>query len=572
MIGIFQFLVLTLVLVLLVDCSSKPKKTETATTNIEEAKSAGASSEKNSSAANPNDVMATSEVPKGATLTLKEAIQKSLENNLEIKKKRFELAKADSDYLKNESRYAFRALAGAEIQESRLPFNLNNVFTGTKSQTNIYSAGLDKTIQTTGTYFKLEGKSTRFDSNAFENQFRNPAGFGGLALPPLYTEALTLTISQDLLKNSFGIQDRNNEKILKHQVEILRGNIKNEIANQVVQSLLDYWNVSIQEKTLETYSKLKENSKNIRDLTIKKQGLGLSEGFEVNQWNALFTATETQMQNAIIQRDDAKRKLVRSLNLNSTDDVNLVIPPLSTELPENLNYEADLKYAYENRADFSSVRRRKEIAELSMSSAKSNALPSLKANGSYGFQSQNLASPQRGWTSDTTGPLPNQQGYGVLNQINPLNTEVNKFPTMQGSLQATYPIADPGVKAGLRDAEINKRQAILEENDLVKLVADDLKSKLEILQTSFRAMKNAEKTEEESQKYYNGILRSYRQGRFNAIAVKTALDSLVNDQLSAIQAKVNYNINLHRYYIAKNSLFNVYNIDTEKLIPSGDEP
>jgi outer membrane protein TolC len=141
------------------------------------------------------------------------------------------------------------------------------------------------------------------------------------------------------------------------------------------------------------------------------------------------------------------------------------------------------------------------------------------------------------------------------------------YPVKSGSVEFSYPILDKGVQAGIRDAEIQKRQASLEEQDLVKQVADDVKNKLDLVKSSHKIYENAKITEEESQKYYNGVLRSFQQGRFNAVAVKNALDAWVQDQLSLIRAKVDYNINLHRYYVAKNSLFEVYKIDKNKLVP-----
>lgn len=73
----------------------------------------------------------------------------------------------------------------------------------------------------TGTYFKIDASSQRFDSNAFEDPVQNASsGFSALALRPLYTGAITLTLSQDILKNSFGLKDQNIDKMLKHQSEI----------------------------------------------------------------------------------------------------------------------------------------------------------------------------------------------------------------------------------------------------------------------------------------------------------------------------------------------------------------
>ncbi|XDD41547.1 TolC family protein [Leptospira sp. WS60.C2] len=492
-------------------------------------------------------ILAAESDEKGFTLSLKEAVRYAIENNREVLQARLELAKADTNLMKFEAKYSWRAISRAEIDQKKFPFNQNNIFTGTRTQTNTYSAGIEK-LFTTGTYFKLEARSQRFDSNAFENPNQTPAGFTALGLPPLYTDSLSVTIAQDLLKNAFGANEKNMEKILENQTEIMREQMEDQVASKVVSTLVDYWNYSVKESGFQTFEQLLKNTKNVRDLTIRKQGLGLSESFEVNQWNALLSQVEGQMAQASAEKEEARRKLIRSLNLPE-DTIFQKTSPLSETLPDQLDYQSDIDYAYKHRADFRALQRKKENADLAMKMAKNEALPSLKVAGTYGYQAQNTISPQNNYSDNRNGVFSYQ------------------YPVMQGSVDLSYPIMDKGVKVGLRDAEIQKRQVSLEEADLVKAVSDDVKTRIDILKASYRVMENAKKTEEESRKYYNGVLRSFQQGRFNALAVKNALDTLVQDQLSLVRAKVDYNINLHRYYVAKNALFEEYGVDRAKLLP-----
>ncbi|MCG9875887.1 MAG: TolC family protein [Leptospiraceae bacterium] len=487
-------------------------------------------------------------IGKTTKLKLDEAINRALENNPNILRKKLDLAKADTDEQKNQGRYAWRAVADASIDQQKLPFNQNNLFSGTKQQTNTYNAGIEK-LFSTGTYFKVNVNTKRFDSNAFEDQFRTPAGFGGLGIGPLYTSSINLTIAQDLLKNAFGYKERKTEQILENNTLILKDQLEQELSQLIVESLVDYWDYSVKDNSVETYEQLLENTKNIRNLTIRKRSLGLSEGFEVNQWNALYAQAESQLQKAIVDRDEAQRKLVRTLALDPNTKFNEITPLVDT-LPSKVNYDSDLAYAYKHRADFRNMARKKENSELGLKIAKSDALPTLKVSGTLGYQGQNLIS---------TGENFSDKNNGITSQ---------KFPVRQGAVDFSYPLNDKGVEAGIRDAEITKRQALLEESDLVKAVADDVKTRIDLLKSSYKIYENARVTEEESKKYYNGVVRSFQQGRFNAVAVKNALDSLVQDQLSLIRAKVDYNINLHRYYVAKNSLFEEYKIDKEKLVPN----
>ena len=480
-------------------------------------------------------------------LTLKETVQRSVEFNPTIRNAKYELVKYDSGFMKSESKYSWRLVGGAEIVESKLPYNQANLLSGTKSQTNRYNMGIEK-IFNTGTYFKIDASTQRFDNNAFEDPLKSPSGFRGLAIPPLYTGAITATISQDILKNTFGLQDRNNQKILKNQSEITKEDLSLRLSNTIVAALVDYWNYSVSDSSTATFEQLLKNTKNIRDLTKQKTGLGLAENFEINQWNALYTQTENQLERAKLERDENKRKLIRNLNLTSDSEIGN-ITDLETELPTNLDYEKDLEFAYKNRGDWKSMKLRKEIAELSIKNANDNALPSLKVSGSYAYQGQTLISPQENFTNGTNG------------------ISSFKYHNLNANARLTYPIADTGVKAEIRDAHILQRQVAIMEDDLKKEIADEVRARVDAVIIGHKILQNAMKTRKESESYYNGLLGSFRQGRFTAVAVKNALDTLVQNELQETQAKINFNINILRYEVAKNSLLKKFDIDVDKIIP-----
>ncbi len=79
----------------------------------------------------------------GFNLSLRDAVHYAVDNNREVMQARLELAKADTDLLKYGGKFSWRVLAEAEIQQNKLPFNQNNIFTGTKTQTNTYSTVLE---------------------------------------------------------------------------------------------------------------------------------------------------------------------------------------------------------------------------------------------------------------------------------------------------------------------------------------------------------------------------------------------------------------------------------------------
>lgn len=480
-------------------------------------------------------------------LTTKEAVQRALQNNPEVKNNLFELGKADTNFLKSESKYSWRLVAGVDSQKSVLPDNQLNFFSGTKISNDKIFAGVEK-IFATGTYFKVEASSTRFDSNAFEDPIRNAGTFRALALPPLYTGAITLTLSQDLLKNSFGVQDRNLQKILENQAEISKLDLSFKVSNSIVNTLVSYWTYVISDTSIKTYERLLQNVRNVRNLTIQKSKLGLSENFEINQWNALLSQTENQLEKAKLEREENKRKLLRILGLPNDTEIGEIVD-LKEEIPSDYNVERDIEYAFQHRADWKTMSIRKEIVALSEKSAKDNALPSVKLTVVGTSKGQTIVAPQNNFLDTNEGTLS------------------RKYYEATANLRVTYPLADSGIKADLRDAKISELQVSLLEQDLKREIEDDIRIKYESVVVAHKILQNSIQMRKQSEAYYNGLYRSFNQGRFNSIAVKNALDTLVQNQLQETQAKINFNIEILRYEIARNSLLKTYEIDVEQLIP-----
>lgn len=480
-------------------------------------------------------------------LTLKEAVQKAVENSPEVKSNVYELAKTDTGFLKSQSKYSWRLIGGVDSQKQVLPDNQLNFFSGTKISNDKIFAGVEK-IFMTGTYFKVEASTVRFDSNAFEDPIRNAGSFRALALPPLYTGAITVTLSQDILKNSFGVQDRNLQKILEHQSEIAKLDISYKLSNLIVNTLVSYWSYVVSDSSLKTYEQLQRNTRNIRDLTVQKTKLGLSENFEINQWNALLSQTESQMERTKLEREENRRKLARVLGLPNDAELGQ-ISDLREEVPSDINLEKDTEFAFQNRNDWKALNLRKEIVAMSEKTAQDNALPSVKLNLIGSSKGQTLAAPQNNYL-DT--------GEGVMSR---------KYYEATANLRVTYPLGDTGVRADLRDSKVSSMQVSLAEQDMRREIEDDLKIKYETVLVGHKILLNATKTRKQSEAYYGGLYNGFRQGRFNAVAVKNALDTLVQNQLAETQAKINFNIDLLRYEIAKNSLLQNYEIDIDQLVP-----
>ena len=478
------------------------------------------------------------------SVTIEQAIKRIVKNNIHVLKMKYEYQRSDSDEKKSKSKYSYKAIAEASIKESKLPFNRANFFSGTKSQTNRYAAGIE-TMFESGTYFRVEASSTRFDSNAFEGDMYASSGFQSLGIPPLYTGQIKALISQDLLKNSFGYAERKQNEILQNKSEMTKNEISARISGLIVESLISFWNYTIAKESLHSYERLHENTKRIRNLYVRKQQIGLAESFEINNWNALLTQAESRMEEARLNLTKAELALKRDLNLAANED----IPDV--ELLQELNFQPDpqkdLDYAYKHRADYLNILKLKNIAALRVKIAQNAALPEAKLSASVSSQGQTIVSPGENFSDSN---------HGVTS---------GKYKEYGAQLSIKYPLFDPGVKADKKDAEIFSRQILLDEERVRREVHDDVNQQIETLLVSQKIYKNTILAEAETRKYYNGIYSKFSRGKYDALTIKNSLDSLIQSELRTIQTKINFNINLMRYHISKNSINENFGINPNEF-------
>lgn len=480
-------------------------------------------------------------------LKLEDAVKQVLENNLTVKNAKLEVAKTLSPSDKNESKFVWKIYGDITSTQINNPFNQNNIFSGTKISNDKIAIGIEKEFKT-GTYFVVEASTVRFDSNAFEGTLGQAFGFSNLAIPPLYTGALSIKLSQELWKYSFGKTEKNKEKILQTQAEIERDKLVLLLTQVVAKVLVDFWTLAIYESASNTYEKLLKNARFILNITYQKQKIGTADGFEINLWNSIVRNLESTYEKAKLDEKISFINLTRILGVDPKTTNISGVTELKEEIPKDISYERDLEYALRKRIELKNLKKAAKLAKLNLENAEEEDAPSIKVTASYNTIGQTLISPQDNFLNTN---------LGVFSL---------RYPEKRIDLTVKYPLDDIGLKANINDAKLSIAQLSEQEKDLVKEISTELQDRIQAIEASYKTMKTAQRNVIENQRYYNGLVEGFRAGRFPALQVKTGLDNLAIAELQYIQAKVNFNINLLRYEIAKNSLFDNYGIDPDKVI------
>ena len=474
--------------------------------------------------------------------SVKELIALVLDRSDPVRIQQLEILKSDTDLRKSNSIYAPALESGWQKRVTKKRYT--NSFTSGDTTETTRSYIKAKKLFSSGTYFETEVADNYISSEEVNNPAFSSLGSADSIFSPakLHTTNLSLVLRQELLKNAFGHNFRRNKKIQQSKAQIQRQDLIYDLSALVVNTMVDFWRLSIAQENIRTSRRLLENTRKVRVITIRKKRLGLAETFETKQWSALVSQAKTRLEESTLQYDNLERDLLRILNLSPKQKLG-ISSDLSAKLPTDLDFERDLQFAYRTRPDYKSMQLQKENAKKLLEISENQLLPSLSVGARYTGQGfDRKASEAYGHSLD------------------------GKYPDYSFDFKVEYPLWDEGLKVERRNAKINLRQLDIQEKQLRRQIRDEIKEGIQKIQVAHQRVLHSKDALSFNRSYYNGLLRRYRQGRFSATAVKNALDTLVQSEQGFTESIVNFNIALVRYALSCNTLFKKYNIDIDKVV------
>jgi len=473
---------------------------------------------------------------KNIKLSLSEAINMVLKNNLTLKSAAYDLLMSDSDYLKFQKKYSINLSGEAYFQDQTTPSSgIQSSFGGDQS-TNFDLMFTVSKLFSTGTLLRGGISNSIYDQND-----KAIPGIKPYEDPAFFKPVFFLHVQQSLLKNAFGFNDMRQLRSLKEASEIKKDAYIDQLSVLVVSALVDYWQVIIERGALRNAREEYKSTVEIRDIIARNIKYGLSERFELNQYDSLVAAAKSRLEFAEYSLEEAIRKLLRTINMPPDTKVE-GITELSDQ-PVNAVLEDSIKIAFEKRNDYRNSQKQVELAELNLAIAGNNLLPSIDAYFTLTHMGQ----------SDKFGDAFT-------------NVLAGDYPTWKAGVIVTYPLWDKETKASVRDADYKLKQARIELEKLRQEVRDDVINRHERVLLFYSMLVNNREVLRESELYYSRVRDQARKGKLNSLAVKNALDSLSSARQKVLESLVQYNIAILQYDLAKNEIFEKYNVDIKSLL------
>ncbi len=468
-------------------------------------------------------------------LNLKKVLNLVIKNNLDVKKTLLDYKASTVELNKYQSRFSYNLFLKPNYTSTENPSeNPSSTFSGTGSNTYNVETGVSKKLRT-GTEISI-GLNSLYQniSGAEINTGDMNIDMGGKG----YQSGFVVSIRQDILKNIFGINDQRREKIISNASKMQKQFVKLNLANLLVEALIGYWNVLLSEENLNTVKSNLESTISIRNLIKRKQSLGLSEKEELLDWDSKVLQGRNMVEIAEKSLYDAKRAVLRTLDLDESTVFDIVKNFKTTE-PE-VSLEHAIKDAFLKRVDLINQKTLLKNSEFECEIASNNLDPSLTLNLSAG----NI-------------------DYSTDNFSNTFN-DVNKQWSI--GLELTYPLGNKEAKTKMDEAIMNHKKNQIELKRIEKEIRDEIDSLVKQCDVMFSVYKRTKKSMDYSKNYYHQVLKKFKQGRYDAVNLKLSLDNYINLRQEELKALVDYNIILLRRDLARNVIFENYNINIDSIL------
>lgn len=377
---------------------------------------------------------------------------------------------------------------------------LNPAFQGSSREQTSLSLGFTKKTRF-GLDAELSYNSIREDYAGRPTQF--------FALNDYYTNNLTLSLEQSIIKNAFGAQSRNEEKALNLEYEAEHLMSEREAVEVLVTAEKAYWDLAFNEEIVETLGESVKRAKAILDYNQKRFDRNVVENDEVLQAKAGYLLRQLDYEEA----KDNYTQVVKNFR-SMIETSQKITPPL--EIPsysEALNYQ--IPKMTKKSANYLSRLRQMKAAKARLKALKESAKPDLKV-----------------YASLVTGDI--QANYADANQgafttDSPVSTVGIRFstPLAFGKINTLFEAYSEEASA----AEMSlARLAVDERVEKEKLIKrfKDLQERLKLSQDLEMAQKKKLENERKFQ----------RRGRSTTFQVLTFEQDYLNSQVSGLRLRL----------------------------------
>jgi outer membrane protein TolC len=466
-------------------------------------------------------LVAGAQAPEGPKrLSLQEAIQTSLENNLQVQVAREVRESTRAGVLVNAGPFDWNLTSSLTVSrtEDFSRFDQTGFLKSSESESTSrsFTLGTTKLFSTGGT-LSLSYRPSYFSSRSTVD-YNVPQPTATSVTPFPYDGSLTASFTQPLLKG-FGRETAESLLIVARkgaaQADLT---FQKSIIDLVASTESLYWDVVYAQRNLANKkAALALAQKQLRENQIRVE-VGTLAPIEVTSAEAAVALKEQEIITAEAQYLNARDALIRALYPTTERPSGLEL----TDAPGIKAMETD-----EAAAERMALDRRVELK---------NARLDLESKQVLETAARNRLKPQLDLTLGYTGNASNRDSYSGIQS----DVFGSKYPGYNATLSFAMPIANRAAKGSEGQARANRRSSELSLRDLELGIVLEVRTALRTLEASEKGVKAAEKTRIFREKNLEAEQKKFENGMSTNFFVLQRQDELDQSRASELQAQISY--------------------------------
>lgn len=466
-----------------------------------------------------NGMVSTSQdTRKQMFLSLEEAINLVLQNNLEISIEQYnpEIRKED---IKN-AEAAF---------DSTLKSSGNQIFNETQSEqsptsTTSIQTGIQKRFTTGGSY-ELNLKTGRLAFDPLTQTITDPETnlpvTTEISIDPSYSTGIELTLSHALLRNRGTDVNTAQIRIAQKNREVSISELRSTVIDIVSEVKTTYWRLVNALGDLEAKRLSLQLAYDLVKINEAQVNVGTLAPIEVLQAKATAASREVDIISAEQTVRDVEDSLKRLLNIPETDPIwtAAIIPtdaPLSAR--QNISLQESIQSALENREELAQLQKALEIQEISLNVADNQLKPQLNAFSTFDVSGQD---------NDIGGSISDF-------------TEFNEASVTVG-LQFEYPLGNRAAESSYNKAKLNIDQTRLSVQNLEQAIAVQVRQAVRSVETSYKLVEATRVAQQLAEEQLDAEQKKFNEGLSTNFQVLDYQEKLASAQSRHTQAISGYN-------------------------------
>ncbi|MBC8284217.1 MAG: TolC family protein [Nitrospinae bacterium] len=493
--------------------------------------------------------------PLPINLSLKEAIEDTLKNNVSIAVQKYNSKISEQSIYEKEADFDavldFNFSVGEETRQAAGAFANPSK---SRNQNYDWDFSIGQKFVTGGDY------ELSFDTN------RNLTNSTFAGLNPQYTSDLNLTLTQPLLKD-FGIDNNKREiYIAKNNQKISDFEFKQSVIDTITEAENTYWDLvfsiedlKVKKKSLERAQKLEKQVKAQVDVgTMAPLEMLQAQSEVASRDQLLLTAqdlildNEDNLKNILNYSFDSERgqKTIRPSN-----------PPVFDPGTEGTLEEA-LQIALSDRPDLLVKKKELDNRNIEVKYNENQTYPTLDLVSSLGLngisgEAINVTSGTVQGKSDFGG------GYG--NALSDLGS--GKYRLWEFGLNLSYPLGNRAAKSQLVAKKLEVAQLLLDIKDLEKTVTVEVREAYRQIKTDIKRVHAARIARKFAEEKLSAEEKKFEVGLSTSFNVLEFQEDLAEEQSNEIKAIIDYNKSKNRLRQVKAQTLKDNNIQ----LSEGDE-